>query len=608
MWYDISRHPRGTDVSGWMDSVKDEDRETLEKSWQTLIEHRIPISAEFRFKTPWEDRNGNKGDTWVLASAYPEKDDQGGVKSIFGSITNISPQKFAEDLQKRRMEEAVELKRQQENFIDITSHEMRNPLSAILQCADEISSSLSEVQVQMGASPASKEQFNQEFVASLTTNLSEVLDSTIDSAQTITLCAQHQKRIVDDVLTLSKLDSALLLVTPIDVQPAGVVQTALKMFEGELQNADIKLDFRIDQSFTDLGIDWVRLDPSRLLQVLINLTTNAIKFTTTQAQRTIVVSLAASLQRPNEGLSPERPIEGLSSVSYVPTRSSRGKDPTTAPEWGTGGEVFLHFIVQDTGRGLSESEKKLLFLRFSQASPRTHVQYGGSGLGLFICRELVELQGGEIGVASEREKGSTFAFYIKGRRSSAPASGVEVSSPISSRKTSSSRLRVQSAVDAAKASTTLLAAKPLSGTISPSSAKREQPRNLRILIVEDNIVNQKVLAKQLQKMGCTTHMANHGGEAMDQLEDSRYWTGNTPDALDISVILMDLEMPVMDGLTCTRKIRELQSSGYLTKHIPIIAITANARDEQINEARKAGVVCTHVWPIFLRTDSSHRTT
>lgn len=106
-----------------MDSVKDEDRQALERSWQTLIDHRVPISMEVRFKTSWEDRNGNKGDTWVLASAYPEKDNR---KSIFGSITNISAQKFAEDLQKRRMEEAVELKRQQENFIDITSHEMRS--------------------------------------------------------------------------------------------------------------------------------------------------------------------------------------------------------------------------------------------------------------------------------------------------------------------------------------------------------------------------------------------------------------------------------------------------------------------------------------------------
>jgi signal transduction histidine kinase len=131
----------------------------------------------------------------VLFSAFPEKDESGQLKSVFGSITNISPQKWAEGFQKRKMEEAVELKRQQENFIDITSHEMRNPLSAILQCADEISTTLSDFRA----------------TGSHTIADSIVTDS-IDAAQTIALCAQHQKRIVDDVLTLSKLDSAMLMV------------------------------------------------------------------------------------------------------------------------------------------------------------------------------------------------------------------------------------------------------------------------------------------------------------------------------------------------------------------------------------------------------------
>jgi signal transduction histidine kinase len=117
------------------------------------------------------------------------------LKSVFGSITNISSQKWAEGFQKRKMEEAVELKRQQENFIDITSHEMRNPLSAILQCADEISTILSDFRTS-GAREIPQ----------------RLLTDSIDAAQTIALCAQHQKRIVDDVLTLSKLDSAMLMV------------------------------------------------------------------------------------------------------------------------------------------------------------------------------------------------------------------------------------------------------------------------------------------------------------------------------------------------------------------------------------------------------------
>src|SRR3954470_3470648 len=102
-----------------MDSIMDQDREGVRQIWKKLVEDRTAVTHEFRFKTPWQHRNGSRGDTWVLMSAYPEKNEEGELKSVFGSITNISQQKWAEDFQKRRMEEAIELKRQQENFIDM---------------------------------------------------------------------------------------------------------------------------------------------------------------------------------------------------------------------------------------------------------------------------------------------------------------------------------------------------------------------------------------------------------------------------------------------------------------------------------------------------------
>jgi PAS domain S-box-containing protein len=121
-WWEISRHPRAENsANAWMDSIMDEDREGVRTVWKNLVEERTPVTHEFRFKTPWQSRNGSRGDTWVLMSAYPERDEDGELKSVFGSITNISQQKWAEDFQKRRMEEAFELKRQQENFIDMTS-------------------------------------------------------------------------------------------------------------------------------------------------------------------------------------------------------------------------------------------------------------------------------------------------------------------------------------------------------------------------------------------------------------------------------------------------------------------------------------------------------
>lgn len=570
-WYEISRVPKNsTTAETWMEAVMPEDHSKVKQLWEDLIVGTRTVNAEFRFKAPWEDRSGTLGETWVLFSGFPEKYDDGRLKSIFGSITNISQQKWAEGIQTRKMEEAVELKRQQENFIDITSHEMRNPLSAILQCSDEIATSLT--------------RFRQSGDRALPDDL---LTSCLDAAQIISLCSQHQKRIVDDILTLSKLDSQLLLVTPVDAQPLTVVQRALKMHEGELQAADIQMKFIVDQSFRDLDLDWVRFDPSRVLQVLINLTTNAIKFTGTESKRTISVTISASKKRPGE--SNDAPVE------YFPSRR-KGQDTMDEKDWGDGEKLYIHFSVRDTGRGLNAEEKKMLFMRFSQASPRTHVQYGGSGLGLFISRELTELQGGEIGVESESGKGSTFAFYVVARRSTAPpdtdgGTGIKHGSTrpeVRSKSVPSAQMKRSSPRDA-----------PQRPTLVANGSAKEIVR--RVLIVEDNLVNQRVLQKQLKNMGTEVHLANHGGEALEKLRQSTYWaeesTALGPKKLELGVVLMDQEMPVMDGLTCTKTIRELENEGKLTGHVPIIAVTANARAEQVQTALDTGMVSCSTHPL-----------
>ena len=473
------------------------------------------------------------------------------------------------------MEEAVQIKQQQERYIDTTSHEMRNPLSAILQSADAITSSLTELRE------------NNDLDKSHIENI----DTIIDSAQTITLCAQHQKRIVDDVLTLSKLDSAMLLVTPVDTQPEAIARRTVKMFEGESQTVDIQLNVQIDKSYKNLKIDYVRLDPTRLSQVLINLMTNAIKFTTTQEKRVIKMHLAASREKPSQ--------EANYNLTYIPSQAPKDKDVTAAAEWGLGEPLYIHFAVSDTGRGLDDSEKKQLFQRFSQANPRTHVTYGGSGLGLFISRELVELQGGEIGVASESGKGSTFAFYVKCRRSEAPVSGrgdyadyhhnmVNRKNSTGRHKSKLSEVRAQVA-DARKKPTN---ASPRT-TTDALIKSRGDAFGLRVLIVEDNLINQKVLAAQLRKIGCIVSVANHGGEAIDHIKKSSFYKHPDPDPRgklsEIDVVLMDLEMPVMDGMTCARTLRAMQISGELVRHIPVIAVTANAREEQIKNTLDAGI-------------------
>ena len=278
-------------------------------------------------------------------------------------------------------------------------------------------------------------------------------------------------------------------VTPVDSQPLQVVQRALKMFEGEVQTAGIQMEFVQNDSFKEMNIDCVRFDPSRVLQVIINLTTNAIKFTTpeTERSRTIKVILSASHERPSAVKSP--------TVNYFPSRSKR-MDQTLGPDWGDGEEIFLEFAVQDTGRGLNDEEKKLLFQRFSQASPRTHVKYGGSGLGLFISRELTELQGGEIGVSSEPGKGSTFAFYVKCRRSSVGPQQTIENLPISLGRQPSS------VKGTSKTNTPKIKDFAVSSKIPTKTGAKTQKTHLKVLIVEDNL-------GKCSRVFCASSIPNH---------------------------------------------------------------------------------------------------
>lgn len=291
-----------------------------------------------------------------------------------------------------------------------------------------------------------------------------------------------------------------------------------------------------------------------MLQVLINLyvstlvctrkykltewirTTNAIKFTGSEDRRTITVTIGASVQRPSDR--PDAPVK------YFPTRK-KNKDVLPEQEWGSGEKIYIHFSVRDTGRGLSAEEKKLLFIRFSQASPRTHVQYGGSGLGLFISRELTELQGGEIGVESEAGSGSTFAFFVAARRSTRPDDTANNAPGLKRIPSHAHNPRSKSVPSAALPQGAPVATIEGKGEFEAKSAVTQQ---IKVLVVEDNLVNQKVLRKQLTKVGIQVFVANHGGEALDKLMQSTYWRDrdgqDTKDRLEIGVVLMDQEMPV----------------------------------------------------------------
>ena len=354
----------------------------------------------------------------------------------------------------------------------------------------------------------------------------------------------HRKGVTDnsDILTLSKLDSKLLAIAPSLTDLNSMLTELEKIFEADAQKFDVTL--RLDKNLG--SVRWAMLDTGRLTQVLTNLITNATKFTQKETKRLVTIKVGVSQTPPSE-----RDLD----VEFVPAGIARERSHA-----GTGtradDEIYLHFTVSDTGCGFDEEQKSRIFGRFSQASPRTHSKYGGSGLGLFISREMIELQGGEIGVSSRPGHGATFAFYIAARPADAPQCIQQSTAlPLLSKKQ----------------------------TVDNSQAR------FSILVVEDNLVNQKILRMQLQKLGHEVHVVSHGGEALAFLETTSCWKGNRTSTINISVVLMDVEMPVMNGLECTRKIREAESLGQVERHLPIVAVSANAREAQVRAAIECGV-------------------
>ena len=406
-WFDLTQHPRDSfHPLSWYDVIHPDDHALMDREWAKLTAGDS-VHFEIRLKRPFETEealNGEsvRGETWILASAYADKNEDGTVKGILGALSDISRQKWAEGFQARRTEEAVELKRQNEQFMDMVSHEARNPLSAITLCAESILTTLQEllsmndgqVRIQMAK---------------------DTVETHLESAEIIMACAQHQKRIIDDVLTLSKLDAGLLVICPIECQPDEIIKQALKMFDSEFLKADIQLEYKLLPTYLALDIDWLLLDPSRLLQILINLLTNAKKFTANCDTRKITVTVGAST---------ERPTTSSEALEYL--ADPKPKDPSLPR---AAGEIYLSITVKDTGRGITPEEMQGLFQRFMQASPKTYIQYGGSGLGLFISRELASRQGGQIGVASQPGLGSTFSFFVQCHRCNAPESKVTRHTP-----------------------------------------------------------------------------------------------------------------------------------------------------------------------------------
>lgn len=595
-----------TDIRPWDVCVPDDSKAVLHESLDRLIKDGMPQTVEMRLNTfysaPGTLGSQDKAPRWVLATFMPLQAPDGSIHSIHGCFSDVSSQKWQVESERRRKEEALESKRQQENFMDMTSHEMRNPLGAITHCADAIASALTQVQerVRAGTAPGTPSD-----AAANSHSLSDgphdsedgrgepcrTIDECIDNAETIIACAQHQKRIIDDLLTVSKLDSKLVAVTPCTVDPVVMVRNALKMFEVEAKRIQVDLKMTVDPSFTELGYEYFDFDPSRAKQVLINLLTNALKFTKNRPVRNVSVHVKACKSRPTDE---------TSCVRFMPPSSDEPENPQPALV-GRKNPVYLMFEVKDSGRGLSADEMRHLFNRFQQASSFTHVKHGGSGLGLFISRRLTELQNGAIGVSSAPRCGSTFVFFIEAYLPSEEAVK-ETALAVSPHDAAIMEMgRKSTAREVVRRAPSKRASAPnFASQRSESQPPANGTRKLDgILIVEDNTINQQVAQRGLSHKGFKVDVASDGVEALDKLQMSRHFKESGPvvgaeekKPIPFNLVLMDIEMPVQDGLTCARKIRELEAGGAVFREaggrIPIIAVSAHAKREQVDAALGAG--------------------
>jgi hypothetical protein len=312
--------------------------------------------------------------------------------------------------------------------------------------------------------------------------------------------------LVNDILDFSKIEAGKLTLEVADVNLPTLIRDVTTLAEGLASSKGLTISVKVD---ADVPEEF-RGDPIRLRQILYNLVGNAIKFTKQGG-----VTIAIALKR----------------------------DTIDEPD-----AVVLQWSVQDTGIGLTSEQQAHLFKAYVQADASTARRFGGTGLGLMICRQLVELMGGTISVNSRFGHGSTFFYTTK----LLPAIHRE----------------------------------PVVSSLGMDQRAGESVGPLRVLVADDNEINQVVACKFLQKLGCQVEVARTGCEALEAISRTAY-----------DVVLMDCEMPEMDGYEATRKVRHREEG--TPNHLPIVALTGHTSDEEVQKCHQAGMDRVVTKPVTL---------